>query len=41
MRLDKVDLNLFVVFDALYRERSVTKVAQLLNLTQPHSACCQ
>ncbi|WP_226704299.1 LysR family transcriptional regulator [Microbulbifer elongatus] len=35
MRLDKVDLNLFVVFDALYRERSVTRVAQLLNLTQP------
>jgi DNA-binding transcriptional LysR family regulator len=35
MRLDKVDLNLFVVFDALYRERSVTRVAQALHLTQP------
>ena len=35
MRLDKIDLNLFVVFDALYRERSVTRVAQLLHLTQP------
>ncbi len=35
MRLDKIDLNLFVVFDALYRERSVTKVARQLNLTQP------
>ncbi len=35
MRLDKLDLNLFVVFDALYRERSVTKVSVLLNLTQP------
>ncbi|NIB43086.1 LysR family transcriptional regulator [Pseudomaricurvus alkylphenolicus] len=35
MRLDKVDLNLFVVFDAIYRERGVTKVAQLLHLTQP------
>ena len=35
MRLDKVDLNLFVVFDAIYRERSVSKVAALLNLTQP------
>ena len=35
MRLEKVDLNLFVVFDAIYRERSVTKVAVLLNLTQP------
>lgn len=35
MRLEKIDLNLFVVFDAIYRERSVTKVAQRLNLTQP------
>lgn len=35
MRLEKVDLNLFIVFDAIYRERSVTKVSQLLNLTQP------
>ena len=35
MRLDKVDLNLFVVFDAIYRERSVTRVAVQLNLTQP------
>jgi len=35
MRLDKIDLNLFVVFDALYRERSVTRVATRLNLTQP------
>ncbi|MGS2722307.1 LysR family transcriptional regulator [Porticoccus sp. GXU_MW_L64] len=35
MRLGRLDLNLFVVFDAVYRERSVTKVAQTLNLTQP------
>jgi DNA-binding transcriptional LysR family regulator len=35
VRLEKVDLNLFVVFDAIYREHSVTKVAVLLNLTQP------
>ncbi len=35
MRLDRIDLNLFVVMDALYRERSVTKVATLLHLTQP------
>lgn len=35
MRLDKVDLNLFVIFDAIYRERGVTRVAQQLNLTQP------
>jgi len=35
MRLEKLDLNLFVLFDALYRERSVTRVAVQLNLTQP------
>ena len=35
MRLNKVDLNLFVVFEAIYRERSVTKVATILNITQP------
>jgi DNA-binding transcriptional LysR family regulator len=35
MRLDKIDLNLFVVFEALYRERNVTRVAAQLNLTQP------
>ena len=35
MRLEKVDLNLFIVFESLYKERSVTKVAILLNLTQP------
>ncbi|MGK0499803.1 MAG: DNA-binding transcriptional LysR family regulator [Oceanicoccus sp.] len=35
MRLDKLDLNLFVVFDALYREGVVTKVALQLNITQP------
>ncbi|GAB3279398.1 LysR family transcriptional regulator [Parahaliea aestuarii] len=35
MRLDHIDLNLFVLFDALYRERNVTRVAMQLNLTQP------
>ena len=35
MRLSKIDLNLFVVFDAIYRECSVTKAAQRLSLTQP------
>ncbi len=35
VRLDKVDLNLFVVFEAVYRERSVTRVARELHLTQP------
>ncbi len=35
LRLENIDLNLFVVFDALYRERNVTRVASQLNLTQP------
>ncbi|WP_317932271.1 LysR family transcriptional regulator [Halioxenophilus sp. WMMB6] len=35
MRLDKIDLNLFVVFDAIYRERNITRVAASLNITQP------
>lgn len=35
MRLDRVDLNLFVVFDVLYQERSVTQAAQALHVTQP------
>lgn len=35
MYLGKLDLNLFVVFDAIYQEQSVTKVAVQLNLTQP------
>jgi len=35
MRFEKIDLNLFVVFDALYRERSVSRTAMVLNLSQP------
>jgi len=35
VRLNKLDLNLFIVFEALYREGGVTKVAVLLNITQP------
>ncbi len=35
MRLEKIDLNLFVIFEALYQEQSVTRVAAQLNLTQP------
>lgn len=31
----KVDLNLFVVFDAIYRESNITKAASVLNLSQP------
>jgi DNA-binding transcriptional LysR family regulator len=35
MRFDKIDLNLFVVMDAIYRERSVTRAAGRLHITQP------
>jgi len=35
MRLNKLDLNLFVIFDAIYRERNVTRAASQLSLTQP------
>ncbi len=35
MRFNRLDLNLLVVFDALLRERSVTKAARELNLSQP------
>lgn len=34
MRLDKFDLNLLVVFDALLEERSVTRAARRLHVTQ-------
>ena len=34
-RLNDLDLNLFVAFEALYRERSVTRAAEALGLTQP------
>ncbi|MEM1402253.1 MAG: LysR family transcriptional regulator [Pseudomonadota bacterium] len=35
MRLENIDLNLFVVFEAMHRERNVTRVANQLNITQP------
>lgn len=31
----KADLNLFVVFDAIYHEGNITKAASVLNLSQP------
>lgn len=31
----KIDLNLFVVFDAIYTEGNLTKAANVLNLSQP------
>jgi DNA-binding transcriptional LysR family regulator len=35
MQLQQIDLNLFVVFDTLYSERSVTRAAERLHITQP------
>lgn len=33
--LTRIDLNLFVVFEAIYREGSISRAARGLNLTQP------
>jgi DNA-binding transcriptional LysR family regulator len=33
--INRIDLNLFVVFDAIYTHGSVTRASQALNLTQP------
>jgi DNA-binding transcriptional LysR family regulator len=33
--LSKIDLNLFVVFEAVYRTRNLTRAAELLFITQP------
>jgi DNA-binding transcriptional LysR family regulator len=35
MHISRTDLNLFVVFDAIYTEGSITRAAETLNLTQP------
>lgn len=35
MRLEQVDLNLFVVFEAIYTERNLTRAAEILHVTQP------
>lgn len=35
MRLPALDLNLFVVFEAIYDERNLTRAAQVLSVTQP------
>lgn len=35
MRLDKIDLNLFRVLDAIYSEHNLTRAADTLHLTQP------
>lgn len=35
MRLTQVDLNLFLVFNAIYSEQSLTKASKILCITQP------
>lgn len=35
MHISKVDLNLFVVFEAIYAEGSITRASLKMNLTQP------
>lgn len=35
MNLSKVDLNLFIVFDAIYTEANLTRAGQILGITQP------
>lgn len=35
MKLTGIDLNLFVVFEAIYTERNLTRAAEILNVTQP------
>jgi DNA-binding transcriptional LysR family regulator len=35
MNLTKVDLNLFIVFDAIYTEANLTRAGQIIGITQP------
>ena len=35
MNLSAIDLNLFVVFEAIYTERNLTRASEILNVTQP------
>ncbi|AFU98311.1 LysR family transcriptional regulator [Simiduia agarivorans] len=35
MHFNQLDLNLFVVFEAIYRQRNLTRVARELHVTQP------
>lgn len=35
MHIRRIDLNLFVVFDAIYTEGGITRASEKLNLTQP------
>ena len=35
MNLSKIDLNLFVVFDAIYSEANLTRAGEIIGITQP------
>ncbi|WLQ13468.1 LysR family transcriptional regulator [Hahella aquimaris] len=35
MHINRIDLNLFVVFDAIYSEGGITRASEVLHLTQP------
>ena len=35
MHINRVDLNLLVVFDAIFSEGGITRAAEKLHLTQP------
>lgn len=35
MKLDRIDLNLFVVFDTIYAEGNLTRASEILHVTQP------
>ena len=35
MHISKIDLNLFIVFEAIYAEGGITRASQKMNLTQP------
>jgi DNA-binding transcriptional LysR family regulator len=35
MNLSKIDLNLFVVFDAIYAEANLTRAGEIIGITQP------
>ena len=35
MQLSRIDLNLFTVFDAIYREGGITPASKRLHLSQP------
>jgi len=35
MQLSKIDMNLFIVLDAIYSERKLTSAAEVLHITQP------